>query len=167
MPEGARMEVVAELLRCQSKVRAVEIWIDELPKELFLLADKIFGHVAEVSFRELSELIIAARLLADDQLAIAVSRVKPFGAWNGASTGAIEANPCSQFHERAALRKLGRLLELNPNPCRAEAVLLRGDGTDQHLIATRGGTDLPPISRGDGNDSYEQHRGQNYSDSDE
>ncbi len=138
MPEAARMEVVAELLRCQSKVRAVEIWIGQLSEELFLLADKISGHVAKVSLRELAELIIATRLLADDQLAVVVTRVKPFRAWNRASTGAIEANPCSQFHERTALRHLRGLLEFDPDPCRAESVFLRGNGTDQHLIASSG-----------------------------
>ncbi len=140
--------------------QAVEISNEEAGRLLFLLTDVISRDLTEVAFRNLTELIIAATLLAHNQFATAVAGVKPFRVRHGATAGAIEVNPRPQFDEGTALREFGGFFVFHANPGSAQAVLLRGYRADQNLIASRSGPDLPPVPRGENNNSHQKHRSQ-------
>lgn len=133
-------------------------------EQVILLADIVSGDVAETALRGLAELIVAASLLADHKFAAVVARIKPHRVRHRASIGAIEVNPRSQFDKGTALGQLGRLFVFDANPGGAQPVLLRGDRTDQNLIAAGGGPDLPPIPRREHNHSHQQHRSQHHGD---
>src|SRR5271154_130545 len=102
MTEALAAAVDGKLPRC----RPVEI-----PKAvvsvLFLLTDEVPGDLAESTFRQLAELIVAAGLLADHQLAAVVAGVEPLRVGNNgrhsAVARAIEAGPGPEFDERPAL----------------------------------------------------------------
>ena len=143
-PEQAkRAEWVAFFATHQSRVPRASL--------LFLPTNKLPCHLAEVPFRELPELIVPPRLLADHQFATVVARVKPFGVRHRAAAGAIEVNPSSEFDEGTALRQFGGFFVLHANPGSAQAVLLSRDRADQNLISAgelrRSPASPPPQTR--------------------
>lgn len=140
------------------------------PMLSFLLTYKVPSHVAEITFRNLPELIVAVSLLADHKFAM-VAGVEPFrvcdNARRRAAAGAVEANPGAQLHKRTTLRQFRGFFVFDPNPGRPQTVLLDGNRADQNLIATGGSADLPPVSRGQRDQSNEQDWGQHHGNHDE
>jgi len=126
---------------------------------LFLLTDEVSCDPAEVTLRNLPELIIAVSLLADHKFAV-LAGVKPFrvhsNARHGAATVAIEANPRPQLDKWSALRQFGGFFIFDANPGSAQTVLLCGDRTDHNLIAAGSSADRAPVSRSQSGESHKQ-----------
>lgn len=112
-----------------------------------MAANGVAYQVGKIAFGSLAELVIMGSLLADYASSRMVAGVKPFGGRRRLAVGTGETDAGAHLHERAALRKLRRLLVFHPHQSDALIILEHPHRTDRDFVPGFGLTHRSPVSR--------------------
>lgn len=125
---------------------------------LRFVADVLADQLPKPAFGWLAELIVVVRLLADYEAPAVVPSVKPFGRGIRRPAGAIDSHPRPHLNEWATLRKLRRILVLDPHQRRPLIVLEYPDRADGHFVSRFRLSDHPPLSSGQDERNHQDGR---------
>jgi hypothetical protein len=125
----------------------VKFFVEKAGDLLARTADVAAYQLEKAALRCLSKLIVAARLLADNEPSTAVAGVKPFGRGSRLSASAVESNARPHLYERSTLWKLYRSVIFHPHQRRSLVILQNAHRTDVHLVPSLSLADGAPIPR--------------------